>query len=135
MKLTLKVFFLFSFVLSAFASVRPPHAGILDQQKTKEGMVYTEIKKMGDYLLIYPLKLSGKKWTPIPLSEISNGKITLTHPKIKKRTVLDLVSEKEIFSVPVLYSKDPTLMVTLYYTYRKQVLSFNYVLNSYEEQK
>jgi hypothetical protein len=136
MNIALKVFFFFLFSHFAFASIRPPHAGFIDSSKTIEGIVYTEIKKMGDYLLIYPMKLSGKnKWVPIPVSEISSGQITMTHPKIKKRTILNLVAQKEIFSVPMLYSKDPTLIISLQYVYKKQAVSFNYTLNNLEEHK
>ena len=136
MSLLLKVFFFFSLYSTVFASLRPPHAGILLTAKTKEGMVYTEIKKMGDYLLVYPMKLIGsKKWSPIALSQISQGKITLTHPKVKKRITLDLVAQKDVFSVPLLASIDPTLIITVEYVYQKQHLQFNYTLTNYQEER
>jgi hypothetical protein len=136
MNITLKVFFLFLFSNFALAAIRPPHAGLIESTKTLNGTIYTEVKKMGDYLLIYPMKLSSKnKWEPISASEISNALITMTHPKIKKRTTLNLVAQKDIFSVPMLYSKDPTLLISLQYVYKKQAVAFSYTLNNVEEQK
>lgn len=130
----LKVFFIL--ISSGVAALKPPHAGFLESVKTKDGVVYTEVKRMGDYLLIYPMQYQGGgKWHPIPVNEISQGQITLTHPKIKKRTTLNLETQKEIFSVPLLYSKDPTLLISVQYTYKKQFLAFNYVLDNYEEHK
>jgi hypothetical protein len=136
MKHTLKVFFFFLFSHVALANIKPPHAGVMESSNINEGRIYTEVKKMGEYLLIYPMKLTVKdKWLPIPVSEISGGQITMTHPKIKKRTILNLVAQKDIFSVPLLNSKDPILLITLQYVYKKQAVTFNYTLNNIEEHK